>query len=44
MECHKRGKDHYQLDDKEWPDGVAAFQLGLERWKLFDGDKMENET
>lgn len=43
MESHKRGKDHYPVGDKEWPDGEAAFELGLEQWKLFDRDKMENE-
>lgn len=43
VECCKRRKDHYHLGDKEWLDGEAAFELGLERWKLFDRDKMENE-
>lgn len=31
VECHKRQKDRYQLGDKEWLDGEAASQLGLER-------------
>lgn len=42
MDYRKRGKDCHQLGDKEWLDG-EAFELSLERWKLLDRDKMENE-